>query len=320
MAKVIIVTGATGKQGSSIISSLLSTAADTNLKILAVTRDPTSTGSEKLAQKSSKIKVIQGDLNDPESIFRSASAHLDLNKPQIHGLFSVQLPAGLGTSALTEETQGKQLIDAALAHGVQHFVYSSVERGGSGAAHPLGSNPTEVPHFTTKANIERHLAEKTTGAGSKMTYTVLRPVCFYENLTPDTLGKVFATAWQASVSADTKLQFVSTADIGFFGAQAFLNPEAAEYRDRAIGLAGDELTFDEANAVFAEKVGSPIPTTFGFLVKGMLWAVGEFGLMFRWFDDVGFKADVGACRKLNPSMLDFGTWLVEKSKFETIKA
>jgi uncharacterized protein YbjT (DUF2867 family) len=49
----ILVFGATGKQGSAVIDTLLAVAnKDSNpLKILAVTRDRTSRGSQALAQK-----------------------------------------------------------------------------------------------------------------------------------------------------------------------------------------------------------------------------------------------------------------------------
>lgn len=41
------------------------------------------------------------------------------------------------------------LVDIARKHGVEHFVYSSVDRH--------GFQPTEVPHFISKHHIEEHL-------------------------------------------------------------------------------------------------------------------------------------------------------------------
>jgi uncharacterized protein YbjT (DUF2867 family) len=93
-----------------------------------------------------------------------------------------------------EEAQGKALVDAALKNGVAHFVFSSVDRGG---AHS-DNDPTIVPHFITKYNIEQHLFAK--AQNSNMTWTVFRPVAFYDNLTPDFFGKVFPTCWVAEGS------------------------------------------------------------------------------------------------------------------------
>ena len=54
-------------------------------------------------------------------------------------------------------SQGWGYIDAAIKNDVQHFVYSSVDRGGDASA----PTPTNVPHFILKHNIEQHLFNKT---------------------------------------------------------------------------------------------------------------------------------------------------------------
>jgi uncharacterized protein YbjT (DUF2867 family) len=86
MAKVILVTGATGKQGGSVIDALLAEQAD--VEILAVTRNPNSASAQKLLAKSSKIKAIEGDLNEPAGIF--ANAKKATSQP-VWGVFSVQV-------------------------------------------------------------------------------------------------------------------------------------------------------------------------------------------------------------------------------------
>jgi nucleoside-diphosphate-sugar epimerase len=66
------------------------------------------------------------------------------------------------------------MVDGALAAGVKFFVYTSVERGGNDKSY---DNPTNVPHFISKHNIEHHLVEN---AGDKMQWTILRPVAFMD--------------------------------------------------------------------------------------------------------------------------------------------
>lgn len=82
----ILVTGATGKQGGSVINNLLEKSAP--FKILAVTRDVNSASSKKLAQKSSSITLIQGNLDDPAAIFEDVA--LQTSEP-VWGVFSVQV-------------------------------------------------------------------------------------------------------------------------------------------------------------------------------------------------------------------------------------
>ena len=140
-----------------------------------------------------------------------------------------------------------------------------------------------------------------------MTWTILRPTGFMDNITPGFAGKIFPTAWEVGLKPTTKLQLISPKDIGFFGAQALLRPE--ELSGRAISLAGDELTFDEANAIFHAKTGTDIPTTFGFAGSGLIWAIKDVGLMFKFFEDVWWAADIGALRKEYPGLLSFEDWL-----------
>jgi hypothetical protein len=214
---------------------------------------------------------------------------------------------GGGQTVKTEEAQGKALVDAALANNVEMFVYSSVDRGGDKVSY---NTPTPIPHFISKHNIEHHLVDS---AGSKMKYTILRPVAFMENLTPDFMGKGFATMWSVAVK-EKPLQVVATSDIGHLAGQAFLSPE--KYAGKSYSLAGDDLTFAEAQKVFKSKLGFEMPMTFGFLASGMLWAIGEVGTMFRWFYTDGYGADIKALREHHPELLSFGDWLVKESKFE----
>ena len=86
MNRAILVTGATGKQGGALIKSLLADKAP--FRILAVTRDPNSPSSKRLAAKSSNITLVQGDLNDTEAIFKTAK---QATSNPIWGVFSVQV-------------------------------------------------------------------------------------------------------------------------------------------------------------------------------------------------------------------------------------
>ena len=52
---------------------------------------------------------------------------------------------------------------------------------------------------------------------------------------------------------EKKLQLVSTNDIGWFAAHAFSHPN--QYRNRALSLAGDELTQPEAALIFRDVIG-----------------------------------------------------------------
>jgi uncharacterized protein YbjT (DUF2867 family) len=212
----------------------------------------------------------------------------------------------------SEERQGKALIDAALSNKVSHFVYSSIDRGGDAKS---GSNPTYIPHFISKHNIEKRLFSKT--KDSDMSWTVLRPVAFLDNLTPDFFGKHFATAWQMTLAKEKKLQVVATSDIGWFAAEAFTKAEAEAYRNKTVSIAGDELTFDEFSSIFKTTTGQTLPTTFRLVSMFVNWMVKELGTMYRWFGEEGFEVDIASLKQVHPDLKDFRTWLQTESSWAT---
>ena len=305
--KSLLVLGATGKQGRKVIETILKSDSKADFTILALTRNPDSSSAKALAAKSTIIKVIKGDLDDTPAIF-SAALEASGGAP-IWGVFSVQQAIGDGATQSRETRQGKAVVDQAIAHNVRVFVYTSVDRGGDKS----DSDPTYVPHFISKHAIETYL--KSRAAESNMQYTILRPVAFMDGLTPNFMGKVFATFLKIGLRPSKPLAYIATTDIGFFAGQAFLQPESSDYKNKAISLAGDELTFEQLSEVFKEKMGYELPTTYEFLARFIKWMISEMNIMFNWFDGEGFVADLPKLRRMNPGLKGFGTWLETESGF-----
>ncbi|KAJ0123625.1 NmrA-like family domain-containing protein [Diaporthe amygdali] len=301
MSRALLICGATGKQGGAVIDQLLRQNAD--FEILAVTRNADSGSAQRLLKKSNQIKLVQGNMADPTALFKTAR---EVTKTPIWGVFSVQTPMGMNQGGGGELGQGKALVDAAVANKVSFFVYASVDRHGDDSL----NNPTTIPHFMHKHQIEEHLISKS--KESKMGWTILRPVAFMDNFTDNFPGRVFVTAWQMAIKGKP-LQLIASSDIGFFGAQAFLKPE--EYKERGISLAGDELTFDEMLAVFESTTGRRPAGTWKLLTWLFMALVKDFGYMFKWFHDVGYAADISKLKKEHPELKDLKTWLRTESDF-----
>lgn len=96
--KNLLVTGATGKQGGSVISNILASPSADDFEVYAVTRNLESSSAQQLASEP-KVKLIKGNLDDPEALFSTAAV-------PIWGVFSVQVIMGDGQSPETEEKQG----------------------------------------------------------------------------------------------------------------------------------------------------------------------------------------------------------------------
>ncbi|KAI1097818.1 NAD(P)-binding protein [Jackrogersella minutella] len=317
--RTILVIGATGQQGGFVLaelSNLLSnptpteTKATPKVKVLALTRSASSPKAQALPSKhpSLDLAVVEGDTRTPGPIF---AAH-----PDIDAVFSYTTPPD-------EEPQATHLVDAAAAHVREHpgqrihFVFSSVDRGGEPESWDA---PTDIPHFAQKHNVEVHLRVAADAGDGRLTYTILRPVAFMDNLNPGgSFGPVFASLW-GTMPASTKLQLVSVRDIGVFGARALLQPEHTEHRNQAVGLVGDALTLAEARAIFARASGGAAALPQAWYVVG--WAVRSLvaaknvGAMFAWFESHGYGVDIAVLRAREPRLQDFETWLRESSKFE----
>ena len=305
--KSLLVLGATGKQGKKVIETILASDSKADFTILALTRNPDSTSARALAAKSTIIKLVKGNLDDAPDVFRAA-LEASGGAP-IWGVFSVQQAIHDGATQESETRQGKAVVDQAIAHDVKVFVYASVDRGGDNSE----SDPTYVPHFISKHNIEKHLKDR--AAEANMQYTILRPVAFMDGLTPNFMGKVFATSLKIGLKPSKPIAFIATSDIGFFAGQAFLQLENADYKNKAISLAGDELTFGQLSKVFKERMGYEIPTTFNFVARFIKWMVSDLNTMFRWLDEKGCKGDIPKLRRMNPGLKDYGTWLETESGF-----
>ncbi|MFE1252156.1 NmrA/HSCARG family protein [Streptomyces sp. NPDC058766] len=278
----VLVIGATGLQGGATARELLRRGRDT----AALVRDPQSEGARALAALG--VRLITGDLNDEASLRAAMQG--------VHGAFSVQnfmTPLGLGG----EVRQGRAVARAAKAAGVAHVVYSSV----GGAERHSG-----VPHFDSKRHIERYLEEL------GVPTTVLRPAFFMDNFAAHGPQNVEGTlVVRLALKPDTRVQFIAVDDIGYFAAQAFDRPQ--EYLGRAVELAGDELTAAEVAGAFAARSG--LPARFEELPLDAVAAdpyipnAPEIALMFEWFQEHGYRADIAALRAEHPGLQTFATFL-----------
>lgn len=299
----LVVTGATGKQGGALIAALQSQSSPA-FTIYAVTRDTTSPSAQRLANQAN-VEVIRGDFGDAKAIFRQ------VDKPW--GLFAM---TNQMAGEKLEKQQGVSLVQAAVNAGIEHIVFSATDRGGQVKS---DSNPTNVPHFRSKYSVEQEIKKKSDQSDGKLTWTFLRPVAFFENLTPNFFGKGFVAMWRLN-GLDRPLQQISTADIGRIAAEAFIHADSDEYRNTAISLAGDELSPNEAAKIFQEVTGREIPATWGFVGWLLKMLSADLRLMFQWFFDEDFGVDVKALRQRYPFLRSFREWLKEESAWKKMRS
>lgn len=272
--KIVLVTGATGKQGGAVAKHLLQSS---RFRLRVLVRDPNKPAAKALGEEGAKI--VAGDLDDRASLERALDG--------VYGVYSVQVyrDGKNGESAVDNEIrQGKMLADVAKAAGVQHFVYSSV-----GSAH----RHTEIPHFESKWQIEEYIR------ALKLPYTIVRPVFLMENWESNR-SSIFNGTLSQPLDPDKPLQQVTVDDVGAFAALAFQHPD--KWLNREIDLAGDELTMLEAAQVFSRVIGEQVN------YEQLAWqqfresAGEETTIMYEWFNKVGYNADIAAVRREYPGL------------------
>jgi uncharacterized protein YbjT (DUF2867 family) len=260
--RVVLVTGATGKQGGAVARHL----AGKGFKIRAMTRKADSDAARALA--AAGAEVVKGDLDD--------AASLEAALTGAWGAFAVQNTWEAGVEG--EEEQGKRFATLARKVGVQHFVYSSV-----GSAH----RQTGIPHFENKWRIEETI--RGLGFPSRV---IIRPVFFMENLT--TPWFLNGDKLCAAMDPKTVLQMIAVDDIGKYGARAFTDASALSGRE--IDLAGDAVSMPEAVKILSGGLGR----TLEFVrvpIEEVRKNSGDFASMLEWFDRVGYNADIAGLER-----------------------
>ncbi|KAI5117406.1 hypothetical protein M0805_004628 [Coniferiporia weirii] len=251
--RTVLVVGATGKQGRAFVSAVLSTGSAADLHILALTRSLKSAASHHLSS-ADRVDLVEGDLDEPDSVREV----FEKQKAQggVWAVFMVLAFPGLGADASGEEKQGKLVADLALGYGVQHFVFSSVERGGEGFDDQLTLDRA------AKVHIERHIKSL-----DGLRWTILRPAFFMENF-DGAVGRITTAVLRSGLKKDTKLQLIAADDIGHVALAVLLAPDA--YIGKAIPVVGDALTMQEAAEAYARGAGRALPAVPGFVARMLL--------------------------------------------------
>lgn len=273
----IAVLGATGGQGGAVAAALLEAGHE---DVRAVVRSPGSGRARALAERG--VEVVEGDLTDPaslEQVFAGASA-----------AFAVTTP--FDAAGLEGETaQGAAIVEAARRVALPHLVMASVASA---------DRHTGVPHFETKAGIEKALAE------SGLPATVVAPTYFYDNVF-GMLDDIAVGLFPVPLAPGTPLQQVARQDLGRVVAAVVADP--GRWTGRRVEVAGDAPTPVE----MAEAIGRAA----GWLVEyrevplsSVSAADPDMGAMYAFLAETGYEVELDAVRADFPGIpwTSFGDW------------
>jgi uncharacterized protein YbjT (DUF2867 family) len=273
--KLILVTGATGRQGGAALRHL----RQRGFSCRALTRDPSKPQARSAFGQG--VEVMRGDMENQPTLVNALDG--------VYGVYGVQTPYESGAEA--EIRQGINLADAAKRSRITHFVYSSVASA---------DQHTGIPHFDSKFRVEDHVR------ASGMHFTIVRPVFFMENW----LGMRQAIeegALALPLDPSTRLQMIAVDDIGGIVATTF--EHSGKWMDRTFEIAGDEISMAELAQAFTRASGREVQ------YQQLGWdefearSGPEMTAMYRWFQDVGYHVDIPTVRQEYPKLTTFDRWL-----------
>ena len=217
----IIVTGASGQFGHAAASQLL----DAGEAVIALTRSPGKLAD--LAARGAEVRAA--DFDDPAS----------LNSAMAGG----ETMLLISTTMVGERPrQHGNAIDAAVAAGVRHIVYTSVTDGGN-PDHPAVE---QHDHYAT----EQHL--KTSGAA----WTILRDSQYSEAIATAMAIPALAAGSKPDNCGEGEIAFVSRDDCVATAVAVLTQPG---HENKAYDVTGPELlSIPEAMAMISEIAGKPI--------------------------------------------------------------
>ncbi len=228
---MILVVGSTGSLGGRITRGLLERGRDVRILV----RDDLAAAPLVAAG----ARRIAGDLRNRSS--------LDAACQGIDTVVTTAISLGRGADDTVEAIDlvgNRNLVEAAAAAGVRHFVFTSVL--GAAPDHPL-------PFFAAKARTEEALL------ASGMTWTILAPDAFMDVwLAAVVAGPALSGGEVVYVgSGERRHMFVHSRDVAAFAIASVDNPAAAQ---RRLEIGGPEaISLRDAVATFERVLGWAIP-------------------------------------------------------------
>ncbi len=278
--QLLVILGATGQQGGSVASFVLSTPSlSTRYKIRAITRDPTQPAAAALRAQGAEI--LQADLDDPAAL-----------TPALAGAHTVFITTRTIYDAHTKERevrQGKAAADAAVAAGAEYIIYSTEVH-----CEVLTQGRHVVPAYDARGEVEAYIR------GLPVKSAFFAPGAFMQNLTgmsaPRPLGGEYPGVYAIAgiFKGDAVFPWIDVvADTGRFVGAILADPEG--FAGRTLYAASGLHSYDEVAAKMTALMGRtvryvvvPEEAFRGFLPE---MARGPVVSMFRFVEECGYYGE-----------------------------
>ena len=217
---MILVTGAAGKTGRAVISAITKRGGH----VRAYVHRPAQVAA---VQAAGAVEVVVGDLQDDAVIKQAIEGVRALYHicPNMHP---------------DEVAIGRQMIAAAVAANVEHFIYHSV-------LHPQTAT---MPHHWHKIQVEALLFE------ARLPFTILQPTAYMQNILASWDKIRSQGIYTIPYPAETRLSLVDLDDVGAAAATVLTQPGHLGATYELVGTA--PLTQRDVATILATGIGEPV--------------------------------------------------------------
>ncbi|RKH34088.1 NAD-dependent epimerase/dehydratase family protein [Corallococcus praedator] len=296
--QTVLVTAATGRQGGATARALL---AEGHSAVRVLVRDPEAPNARALA--AAGAEVVVGDLDDPASL-RAACAGA-------RAVFSMQSPILLATGIdfSKELQQGRNLVEAALAEGVETFVHTATSGVGN---HRDIEGWAEGRWKFHEVYWENKLAtcDLVRGAGFRH-WTLILPATFMDQPMFDPAGFVDGRRMVTVIKTDRPIPLIAPEDIGKAAAAAIQHPST--FHGVTLQLAGDVLTLPQIAEILSRVDGKEYTVQSGTIEEavaaGLHPGVAQ-GLTYMNVAPVLARPELARAYGLSP--MSFETWVSQR--------
>jgi uncharacterized protein YbjT (DUF2867 family) len=300
--KIIAVVGATGAQGGGLVRAIMSDPSG-GFTARAITRDVNSDAAKALAALGAE--VVAGDVDDQTSLERAFDG--------AYGAFCVTF-FWAHFSVDKEIAQAKNMAAAAVAKGVKHVIWSTLEDTRkwvplSDDRMPTLQDKYKVPHFDGKGEAN----EIFTRVGAPV--TLMNTSFYWDNFIHFGMGPKKGDDGKYAITlpmGDKPLPGIWAEDIGRCAYGIFKRPDLI---GKEVGIAGEHVTGAQmadglSKALGVEVVYNAVPPAVyrGFGFPG----ADDLGNMFQFkhdFNEDFCKArSVEFSKSINPALHSFADW------------
>lgn len=237
MKKTIVVFGATGNQGGSVIDHILKDVElSSRYRVRAVTRNPN--GQAALHLRNRGVEVAMGDMDRPDTIERV--------------LVNANIAFILTTFQTTKDheiAQGKTIADAALANNLEYIIYSTLPS----VIDISGGQYQAVQYYDSKADTEKYIRTLPIKAA------FFAPGCYMQNFHGQMKPQAMHDGVYGlvnSVCPQTQIPLIDIVDSGKFVGAILAEPD--KFQGKVVSAATEVFSFEEIAQILSQSSGKTI--------------------------------------------------------------